>query len=278
MRQKGAVWLDELKSLGTQMKLPASITDFLLKRGWLLRQVKYRLDVPHHPIDRQISLLKRAGLVKPVIFDLGANLGDLTSRYRSAFESPTIYSFEPLSGLVKKLTTRFEGDDCITVVPLAVSDRNGTEAFHLTGFHTTNSLLPRRQSGRQYYPDFAASTDQQIEVQTTTLDSFCDENSIERVDLLKMDIQGGELQALKGATHLLTNISPGMIFLESAVVAHYEGESLLHEVTAFLSNFGYSLYDLFHLYPARNGQLRYCESLFVSEAFRTEVLDAFPPE
>lgn len=251
---------------------------WLQKRGFVVRQVNYRVDVPQKPLEVQPVLLERMGIERPVIFDIGANKGKITAEYRQLFPQAEIYSFEPFPELYDGLREQFGEDDHIHVVPLAVSGRVGAADFHLTSFHATNSLLPREETGRRYYPRIALSTGETIKVETTTLDAFCAGWGIERVDIIKFDIQGGEMMALQGAADVLRNRSVKLIFTESALIQHYEGEALLHEVTALLAGYGFSLYDLYHLFRGRNGQLRYCEALFVSQALREAALDTFPEE
>jgi FkbM family methyltransferase len=251
---------------------------WLQKKGIQFRRVKYRVEVPQMPLPVQKALLERMGINRPLIFDIGANLGNVTARYRQMFPEAEIYAFEPFPELVERLEKRFAQDKLVHIVPLAVSDKARTAVFHLTGSHTTNSLLPREEADRRYYPERGAATGKTIEVATTTLDAFCAEKRLDRVDILKMDIQGGEMLALRGAAESLRNRSIKIIFTESALIQHYEGESLLYEITELLAGFGFSLYDLYHLYRGRNGQLRYCEAIFVSSQLRAEALDTFEDE
>jgi hypothetical protein len=69
-----------------------------------------------------------------------------------------------------------------------------------------------------------------------------------------------------------------LIFAESALIQHYKGEALLHEVTGHLAGHGLSLYDLYHLFRGRNGQLRYCEAIFINSEVRARAVDSFSDE
>lgn len=74
-----------------------------------------------------------------------------------------------------------------------------------------------------------------IRVQVTTIDEFVDRQEIERIDVLKLDIQGAELMALRGATNTLRNMHVQVIYTESLFVPHYEGNALFHELWSFLA-------------------------------------------
>ena len=254
------------------------IKKILLNRGYLLDRVNYRLDVPRDEIPRQGYLFERMGVNQPVIFDAGANRGKITAHYRELFPEAKIYSFEPLPALFSKLQERFADDKDVHLHQLALSDFVGTAEFHLTGFDTTNSLQPRKTGTRRYFDKRVVATGESIQVSTMTIDAFCEEQGIEEIDILKMDIQGGERKALLGAAELLKNQKIRMIYAESALIQHYEGEALLYEITDFLAERDYTLYDVVHIFRGRNGQARYCMGMFVSPEMRRLALDTFPEE
>ena len=80
-----------------------------------------------------------------------------------------------------------------------MSDAVGTADFylHAYGSNVWNSLLPK-VSGSIVPEDVSA-----VKVPTITIDLFCERHNIKTIDLLKLDIQGGELLALKGAVNML---------------------------------------------------------------------------
>ena len=112
-----------------------------------------------------------------------------------------------------------------------------------------------------------------LEVATISLDSFVGAQQLGAVDILKFDIQGGELMALQGATGLLRSGKTALIYTEVFFVPHYEGAPVFHDISALLAGFGYSLFDLYDLHRAGNGQIRYADALFVSSAIRQGVID-----
>lgn len=256
------------------------LQEFFARRGYELRrrQVVTVRQVPENPHHLQQVLLELSGVDTPVILDIGANQGQSVLAYRKAFNTAVIHCFEPFPGARRVLEDQFHHLPEVYIHPFAVSDRSGTQVFHLNRHIQTHSLLPRPQTGRRYYPRIAGPADKQIEVACTTLDQFIEKKGLRQVDILKLDIQGGEYRALKGARRTLETLRPALIFTEAPFIHHYEGEGLLSDLWTFLEGFGYSLYDLFQLNRASNGQLRYANALFVSEALRKQVLDSFPPE
>lgn len=248
----------------------------------LLKPLGYEMRRKSPPIvanafEAQQRIVDGLGLERPTILDVGANIGGTAKRYRARFPQSEIYCFEPFPETVEKLRQRYAEDSKTHVVPKAVAERSGRRTFYVNAYDPTNSLLPRPASGKRYYPS-RATPKGTIEVDVTSLDEFAAENRIGSVAILKMDIQGGELAALRGAQGLLERGAIGVVYSEVMFVPHYEGGALFHEVWAFLERFGYSLYNLYAGHSAPNGQLRYGDALFVSRSVRAEVIDRFPDQ
>jgi FkbM family methyltransferase len=160
------------------------------------------------------------------IFDVGAHTGETVAKYKPLFPRSTIYSFEPFPESFEKLRKRFVSDSSVKPIPIAISDKAGIREFYVNQLSEANSLLPRPTSGRRYYP-MNAQTITKIEVPVTTIDGFCKEQSISEIHILKMDIQGGELMALQGATEYLSRGLIALIYTELLFVPHYEGGGIV---------------------------------------------------
>lgn len=102
-----------------------------------------------------------------------------------------------------------------------------------------------------------------VEVRTITLDEFCSQRNIQHVDLLKLDAQGGELDALRGAQNLLARGGISLIYSEVEFVQFYEGQPLFHDIWMYLQGHGYSFRDLFNV-RRRNSQMLWGDAIFVS--------------
>jgi FkbM family methyltransferase len=234
---------------------PGSLTD-----PWLIQQ-------------RLLGSVRR-----PVIFDVGANMGQTLENYATVFPEATIHSFEPFPesyGHLEVTASRYPG-----AVPhrLALTDAAGERTFFVNPqWHTRNSLLPRPSEGRRYYragSDLASS----VTVQTETLDAFCSQHGVDRINILKLDVQGAEGMVLRGAERLLTREAIDLVFTEVMFAPHYEGGPLFHQLWGQLEEHQYSFFNLFEFHVARNGQLRYANALFLSSGIRARVVDAFPDE
>jgi FkbM family methyltransferase len=230
------------------------------------------------PFYVQASLLAGLGkLTDPTILDIGAHTGETVERYRLHFADPKFFCFEPFPDSLAVLTRRYGGDPSVRVIPKAVADSPGSRIFHVNELDSTSSLLPRPKSARRYYPKNAGPKST-INVSVTTIDEFMNSEGIETIDVLKLDIQGGELMAFKGAAKMLRENRVRVIYTETMFVPHYEGNPLFHDLWSFLADFGYTFFDLYHLRRAANGQLRFGDALFIDREIRDVVVDRYQEE
>lgn len=154
----------------------------------------------------QLRVLQRAKAqgISLVILDIGANVGDWTMSFLNqalhegvASKMLQIHAFEPVPGTGSMLRARLGAAadaERVTVWPVALSDASGTVAMHIVGDGAgTNSLEGTSGAG------------QSIEVKRETLDSFCEMNGIDHVDLVKCDTEGHDLSVLRGARRMLSD-------------------------------------------------------------------------
>jgi FkbM family methyltransferase len=142
------------------------------------------------------------------------------------------------------------GEQRITVLPQALSDRNGTAEFHVSSGrpqtagdedwnygNKSSSLLPPgpAQSDVHGWLRF----EERIVVETTTLATVMDRHAIERIDFLHMDVQGAELLVLRGAGGRIADIAA--VWLEVEAVELYLDQPLRPEVEAFMKTAGFRL-------------------------------------
>jgi len=177
------------------------------------------------------------------IFDLGANRGDISVRYRNAFPEAMIYAFEPFPGSFEQLKQRFTSDSSMFCYQAAVSENKGVMPFYVNKNVDTNSLLRPTKIGLS--SDSQVVNESVIEVPCIRLDDFCSEKNIQYIDILKMDIQGGEYSALRGAVNLLEEKKIKLIYLEAYYREQYVDQPLFHDISKLLHEYGYYLQDLY---------------------------------
>ena len=193
------------------------------------------------------------GVPVGVVLDVGANAGDTTQHYRTLFPSATIHAFEPFPEVHRQLAERFAADPRIRAHQLAVTDAPGTRRFYVNDAHVTNSLLPHNPASLDWAGASPDGLGRTIDVSAVTLDAFCDAEGLARVDLLKMDIQGGEAMALRGAAGLLARRAVRVIYVEVLFAPLYDGQAYFCDVSAILGAHGYQLFGLYNLMHGDRG-------------------------
>ena len=83
---------------------------------------------------------------------------------------------------------------------------------------------------------------------------------------------------LHGAEKALQQNRVSVIYSETLFVPHYVNNPLLLDLWKYLDKYNYSLFDIYDLYRATNGQLRFADTMFINNDTRSRVLDNFREE
>jgi FkbM family methyltransferase len=143
-----------------------------------------------------------------MILDVGANAGIYSLAALAVQPDAKVHAFEPTPEIANRLraTAKLNGLDHLYVHEVAVSSKTGSATLHrFRGELDANE-------GMNFITERSGSDGEKV--QTVCLDQFCQEHSIDKVDLLKIDIQGHEYAALKGAEQLIRAGRITTIFME----------------------------------------------------------------
>ncbi len=132
------------------------------------------------------------GLEPRTIVDLGANIGVATAWFRARYPNARIVAVEPDPASFAKLERNLGDDPAVTLVHAAVARESGEVLLFRPPGYSVASSLSDAQS------DAGAST----QVRACTLDELCADQGLEQLDLLKLDVEGAELDALEGLSRL----------------------------------------------------------------------------
>lgn len=135
--------------------------------------------------------------VEAVIFDVGANVGFLANEFYESFPKARIYCFEPFAKTYEELLKNTDKKARIYRNQKACGSVAGKIKVPVRpeNFSGLNSLVEKNH--RLFV------TDQMQDIEIVTIDNFCRQNAIERIDVLKTDTEGFDLDVLRGAEGLL---------------------------------------------------------------------------
>lgn len=179
--------------------------------------------------------------IKPgmVAYDVGANIGYLSLFLAKAVgEEGRVFAFEPLPENVKRIETNVQLNglgDRVTIVPRAVTDRYGKVHFLLGPSAGTGKVEGSAGRREMVYPG-------SISVEGVSLDDFVFEEGNPAPQVVKIDIEGGEVLALPGMRRLLESASP-VVFLE------IHGPEAAQAAWRTFSRSGYAICKLERGYP-----------------------------
>jgi len=198
-----------------------------------------RYDAARFPELRRGRLLAEGGI--SVVLDVGANDGSFGRALRAAGYEGRIVSFEPQSAVFPALAAASGADPRWTSRRIALGSRASRETLHVAANTSSSSLLPMTARHESAAPESRYVGDEAVDV--VRLDDIRDE-VVEPADrvYLKIDVQGGELEVLRGAEETLRQVV--LVDVELSFVPLYEGAPLYDEVLRQLESHGFGVLSL----------------------------------
>ena len=195
-----------------------------------------RYEASGDPFARRVELIRRRSI--DVVLDVGANDGPYAKALRDGGFGGRIVSFEPQAEAYARLAREAAGDPLWETHKVAVAASNGRALLHVAANSSSSSLLPMTEQHTMSAPESRYVGEEDVEV--ISLDSLGDGllSPAER-GYLKVDVQGAELDVLRGAERLLSRAHA--VEVELSLARLYEGGSLLSEVIAHLEKAGFVL-------------------------------------
>ena len=174
-----------------------------------------------------------------IVFDIGANIGNMAFKFAQLAQKGRVYAFEPTRYAFNKLLTNIELNQELSrrIVPLQLF-----VSEHSENKHTIKAYSSWRIDGKyaDAHPLHGGIIKPAESVAAVTIDDFCREKEINRLDLIKIDTDGHEYSILRGAQKSLGRFLPYIIFEIGIYVMEERGISF-EQYYEYLSSFGYTL-------------------------------------
>lgn len=172
-----------------------------------------------------------------IVFDIGANIGlfSLIAATKMSNEG-AIYAFEPAEMPHKQFENSIKLNDytIINLEKLGVADQVGKISFNVCEDDAYNSL------GNKPMKEIKEI----IEINVTSVDTFCAEKNIEKIDILKMDTEGAEYLILEGGKRIFSAEDAPIIFSEYNRMTIGGFDYSLNNFEKILCEYGYELYEI----------------------------------
>jgi FkbM family methyltransferase len=203
------------------------------------------------------------------IIDVGANEGQFASLARTAFPLAKIIAFEPIPACFTILMQHFKDDKSFEAFNVALGNKNQEKQFHLTDYSATSSFLPL---SAQHKKEFLETGNEQIiSVSERTFEEVYGLEKIADPCLLKIDVQGYEMEVLRNNESLV--MKAHTILVETSYTNIYEGQPLFADVFLFLHERGFVFKGNYEqLRGINTNQIMQADAIFVNTRFASNEL------
>jgi FkbM family methyltransferase len=174
------------------------------------------------------------------LIDVGANEGDFIRASLRLATPAAVIGLEPLPACHPTLSKLFESIPAGQLLCAAAGAAVATLAFNCTSNTKMSSLLVPEKNLAHAYHEEDLLVRERIEVPVVRLDDVIPASA--NVGLLKVDVQGYEIEVFKGGTRVLGQTKA--VLVEVNFVPHYEGATLFDDLHSFLVAAGFSLYGI----------------------------------
>ncbi len=185
-----------------------------------------------------IDSLELLELLRPsnpgVVYDIGANVGTWTLLAKALYPAAQIHAFEPLPMHTEKFRQMTRALTGVHLHEIGLGPRQTTTTMRVTDFSDASSLLALTEAAKQQWHLRQVA---EIPVQIERLDDWMSGHNMPNPDLIKLDVQGFELEVLRGAEQCLKHTKA--VLLEASFESLYEGQCRFDELVAWLADAGF---------------------------------------
>ena len=201
----------------------------------------------------------------PVIIDVGANEGQSIKRFDLIFNNCVIHSFEPIKKCFDQMVENYPNKKFIKN-NYALGDKNTSKRFFINKHSYTSSFNRINKSYDQLNKKNKKINN--IKVKTITLDTYIDLNKIKKIDILKIDTQGYELNVLKGAKNSFKKNIFHFVEVEIILCDYYEKKINLHQVDRIMCENNFDLFNLQQFTYNKDSQIKWFDLLYINKKFK----------
>jgi len=179
-----------------------------------------------------------------IVFDVGANIGELTLLFsKFVGNDGQVHSFEPTPTTFEKLDSiiKIANKKNVILNKLALDKDKGHVAFNIYDeeYASWNTLATRPLRNYGIHINLPST----IVVPTTSIDLYCSENSIKQIDLLKIDVEGAELNVLTGSEKMFKQKKIKICVFEFGQTIFDMGNAI-EEFRAFFRKHDYKIHNI----------------------------------
>ena len=170
------------------------------------------------------------------IYDLGANVGTWSRLAHALIPHAQIHAFEPIPEYQNQYQRNCNQITTAQLHKVGVGNTNGEQTFNLAG-HSSSFFNVTKELTAMFPNEKKVG---EIQVNMVRLDDYVQRNAIPLPDLMKLDVEGFELEVLKHAITCMKHCR--FIILEVSFIERHLGQPLFHDVIGFMASKGYEVF------------------------------------
>lgn len=201
-----------------------------------------------------------------VVYDVDAHHGQSVAQMLDLMPAATIHAFEPQKENFSALSQRHGDDARVRLHNLAIADRDGFHSLRVNNYDGTHSLFDIDEAVINRWaddPDFVTLAEERVPLRS--VDSIVAAGDAPAPDLIKIDTQGAELLAFRGAERTLRDQRVRAIVCEVEFVKLYKDQPLFFDIHDWMSHVGYHFVNLVDRKIRPNGVMVWADALYCNE-------------
>lgn len=196
------------------------------------------------------------------IFDVGANVGKAAASYAVLFPASRIFCFEPATETYRQLEHNMQNRKQVCCFQLAMGAFPGKGTMLLERNSTMSCLVDEKTASL----DNRSIRTEQVEI--LTIEEFCKVKGIGHIGYLKIDVEGGDLDVLKGTENMLIAQKIDFVEVEAGMNPQNERHVPFGVLKTYLEGKGYfifGIYEQINEWPTKEAHLRRVNAVFISQ-------------
>ena len=188
------------------------------------------------------------------VLDVGANVGDVAVNALKSYPHSQVICFEPVQATYSILSARLEPySNRVHIFQCALSDKNEAGEINITTFHGANSISPQAKFHQDCNPHVRELGREKIKL--VKLDDFAVNFPSQKIDVLKIDVEGHELSVLKGGIQFISK-NVDVIIIEIALMRdHSWNNQAVFDIFSLLNEAGFCLINVMDLHHAEDYEM-----------------------
>ena len=228
---------------------------------FLIEKLVYTNRAVVHELSRLTPFRKWFSAISfKTVIDVGAYLGSFAFAMRMILPKVQLYCFDPLERNITQVNYNLGKWGLLDTFQTALGDKRGEVQFNLNEFTASSSVLEMDPFHRRTFPETTNS--RKVKVPMALLDDFLSKMKLRKPAFLKLDVQGFELNVLKGGIKVLSKVD--FLLLEVTFQTLYKGQPLFGDIYKFLNSHGFDFAgNLDTLTSPKDGAILQSDALFI---------------